>query len=38
MSKDDIRTNAAKGGKGTPPIQKIVDGVTAEAPAASSGH
>jgi hypothetical protein len=38
MSKEDIRTNAAKGGKGTPPVQKIVDGVSVEAPAASSGH
>jgi flagellar basal body-associated protein FliL len=39
MSKEDIRTNAAKGGKGSPPVQKIVDGVTVEAPAAASaGH
>lgn len=40
MSKEDIRTNAARGGKGAPAVQKIVDGVTVDAPAAaaSGGH
>jgi hypothetical protein len=38
MSKDDIRTNASKGGKASPPVQKIVDGAAVETPAASTGH
>lgn len=39
MSKEDIRLNASRGGKGAPQIRKIVEGEAAEAaPAASSGH
>lgn len=37
MSKEDIRTNASKGGKAAPPVQKIVEGAAVAAPA-SSGH
>lgn len=38
MSKNDIRNNASRGSKTSPPVQKIVEGVTIEAPPASSGH
>ena len=37
MSKDDIRANAARGGKGAPSLQKIVEGVVVEEPK-SAGH
>lgn len=37
MSKDDIRNNASRGSKSSPPVQKIVEGAPVEAPK-TSGH
>jgi flagellar basal body-associated protein FliL len=37
MSKEDIRLNASRGGRSSPPVQKIVEGAPVEA-SQSSGH